>query len=616
MTRDKEEGAYAVMYAILVVLLMGMAAFVVDLAMLRADKRTDRTNADFAVLAGAKEISTGPYFPQKACAIAWANLIASLGSQAPAANCGTLPADGIATCPAPGSPAEATANGIRIRIFWPVASDSALLTNPDGLSEGSTRTYDADFDGTAGGCDRLGVEITRTRDFVLASAIGFTSGASDARSVGRFTVKPGNAEYPYPLVLLDQHSCQVLSINGTGTAVEVRNNGDTPGRIGVDSDGAYKSNSDPHDSNSTRCNGGDQNANGVIMDVGGGAKMQTFDGASGDLATIEVFGPGGLPANTAISSKVHDCSSGVPCIWRAPTLRFQRITRLPFDNAYNCGTSNGCPGGSALTAYIDRFVTAAGAVTNSTSGWTVINASSTPSCSDANATLTATQYFVDCGTTWTVGGKWLFPAGATVIVNGHLAVANAGCFATNADAINLPDPCASPYAPTEPSTLTTNVRLSVRGDILSIGSGGKLVLPRTFVSQPTSSSRFSGSGFAVISWTAPYGDKTAMAADCSSSTVVAEMPPVSCFRNLAFWTEAPAADSNPEVITGGSALHMEGTYFMGNAKLKLSGGSGIDVNNSQFVAKRIEASGGSTLTFIPNIDRTTGVPLYGVALIR
>lgn len=613
-----DDGAYAILYAVLVVVLLGMGALVVDIAMMRTDKRDARSASDFASLAGANDVGTGPYTPQKACQSAWAYALQTLGVNAPSSPCSSWPAS-VNACPsAPSySPAVAssTSSGITIRVWWPVPSTDSALTNPDGLADGSSRTYDADFDGSTAGCDRLAVQVDKVRSLALANAIGFSSGVSGSRSVARFTEKPGDAEYPYPLVLLDQHSCTTLAVNG-GTQVLVRNNGDTPGRIGVDSDGT------------TNCSGGQNSANGVILDAGGtGSVLQAFDGADGSKSSIEVFGPTGLPANTAISTKVHDCTSGTPCIWPAPILRLTRITRAPFDFVFDCDGSAKCPTGSPIQAYVTRFVNAAAAVTSTTAGWTVINSTSTPACGATSPVLPAsTQYFIDCGTgggfgNWSLNGHWVFPAGATVIVNSTLTIPNDGCFAMNADPVVLPDPCAAPYAPPEPSSLSANAMLSVRGDInaggsSSLANGPELVLPRTFVSQPLNASRLKGAGFRVFSWTAPYGDKDALAADCGTSTVVADFPPASCFRNLAYWSEAPAPDNDPEVINGGGALHLEGTFFMGNAKLKLAGGSSIDVASSQFVAKRLEAFGGSILTFIPNPDRTTGVPVYGVTLIR
>jgi hypothetical protein len=47
------------------------------------------------------------------------------------------------------------------------------------------------------------------------------------------------------------------------------------------------------------------------------------------------------------------------------------------------------------------------------------------------------------------------------------------------------------------------------------------------------------------------------------------------------------------------------------------GGNGaVAVTKSQFVAKTITSGGNKLLTFTPDPERTTGVPTFGVVLIR
>lgn len=618
-----DEGVYAILYAALMVVLFGMAALVVDIAQLRADKRDDRSVADTAALAGARDLGSGPWTPRAACESAWDYLLQSLALNAPTSSpCSTGGSTGngfpVSTnsCPAADT-VKGAANGVTIGVTWPVPQGHTALTNPDGLSSGSApRPFDPTFDGTIAGCDRLAVTVLRERTLGLGAAFGITDGRSAAQSVARFVDEDSPGDIPFPLVLLDPHSCVVLSING-GTKVLITNNGNSGGHVGIDSDGAYSGGPPPDgDTNLRACSGGPTNANGVIINAGATNDSIWAQDALGDPGTIEIYGPLTLPVNAAAPSGQSTCASiTAACIAPVPIVRPERITRSPFDRTYNCGTT--CTGGSASTAYIDR-VGLLGNITNASSGWTVINNTSTPKCNDNGpGLLTGSKIFIDCGGSWTVNGNWIMPQGATVIVNGTLNVK--GCFGMNAHALTLANPCASPYAPSEtpvPSLLTTNAILSVRGDIASNGSAGKMVLPRTFVHQPGTTSRFNGSGFDVISWTAPYVLKTAMATQCPAGQDPLTVPPADCFRNLALWTETPSTESSPANIISAAELKMEGTYFLGNAKLKLSGNSGINVTASQFVAKRIEARGGSTLLFIPNPERTTGINKPKVSLVR
>lgn len=607
-----DEGVFAILYAALIVAMFGMAAIVVDLGQLRADKRESRSAADTAVLAAAADLGIGPYDPLKACRTALAFTIDNLRlgtptpSTAPADPCAALDPDGpfvnpTASCPLQPNSASAqvVGTGVMIKVTWPVPAGSFLLTQPDGKPGSSPRPSDPAFDGTASGCDRLGIAITRTRSFGLSAALGASNGVTSARSVARATFDSGGGDLFYPLVILDPISCYGLNITG-GTKVLVKNKNDIPGRIGLDSNGTATSNA----GNSDSCGPG----SAVIVDADGtNGLIEARPGSLGSTAAIEIFGPDSMPAKAFQSSDIP-CAGTNPCVRPKPTVSQQRITRLPFDKLFNCAST--CPDGSPEKAYVDRFgaqATAMTAVSAAASGWTVITGSACNTPPPAGAL----RYFVNCNP-YKVGGVYVFPAGATVIIKGDLVVENAGCLVINADA----SPCATaPSTSPSPTYLPTNGMLSVLGDVKSTGAGPRMFLPQTFLHQPIISSRFNGGFGGVISWSAPFVDP-ALASSCPSGQPVGSIPPVGCFRNLAFWTEAPSGNTSPAVITGGGVLRLEGTFFLGNAKLKLSGGSLIDVENAQFVAKRIEATGGSLLTFIPNAERTTPVPRRGVTLVR
>ena len=59
MTRRNERGATAVVIALCLVLLMGMAAFAVDISAGKSERRLDQNGADSSVLAGALEYALG-----------------------------------------------------------------------------------------------------------------------------------------------------------------------------------------------------------------------------------------------------------------------------------------------------------------------------------------------------------------------------------------------------------------------------------------------------------------------------------------------------------------------------------------------------------------------------
>jgi hypothetical protein len=145
---------------------------------------------------------------------------------------------------------------------------------------------------------------------------------------------------------------------------------------------------------------------------------------------------------------------------------------------------------------------------------------------------------------------------------------------------------------------------------------GALLLPGTFLDLVGSSSNanpsINGTSFTTVFWTAPYfADKTAAKTACAGSAT-APVPANQCFRNLALWTETTTAN----VIKGGASLTLEGTFFLGEADLSAGGNGDVFVTKSQFIARKITNGGTKQLRFVPDPERTTGAPKYGVALIR
>lgn len=594
-----DEGAYAVLYALLVVVLLGMAALAVDISALRADKRDSRTAADTASLAGAADLGIGPWTPRAACETAWTYVWANLSIGAPSSSpCGAFDAL-VPSCPSSLPPVRSPEyKGIVIEFTWPVTLSSPLMAKPDGLASG-TRTSDPSFDGSTPGCDRLGVAILRKRTLGLASGFGISSGVTTAASVARKTTNPGSDEFTYPLVVLDPHGCAVLGVGGTNANLLVTNGGaaypSVAGRIAVDSDGAARS-----------CNRNDS-----ILEVNGNTWIQALNAvnASSDptlKGLIEIYGPAGLPMNATAAGTTVPCSQSVPptttpCV--AQTIaRKAPVTRAPFDLAFKQA--------------VDQLATSLNPVGTSTAGWYVITGSACNAAFTGTAAL-GSQYFINCpaeNANFKLVNTWAFPSGATVLVNGDLTLASGGCFATNvAITWNVSRLCSGLDVPAS-DTLTSSGIVQVRGNVDAQG-GGSLVLPGTFFNMVAraglSDPSFIGTSFSNILWTAPYyADKQAAKAACSAASSGAPAP--ECFRNLAYWTETTSLNT----IQGGASLVLEGTFFLGEAPLRVGGNGAVSVTKSQFVARTIRSGGTKLLTFTPDPERTTGVPTFGVALVR
>jgi Flp pilus assembly protein TadG len=596
-----DEGVFAILYGLLIVVLIGMCAVVVDLSMLRADKRDARTAADTASLAGAADLGNGPYNPRKACTTAWTNTWQSLNLGIP----GTNPCGGYGTnifpCPSSATQVSQVVAPYTWRFTWPVPDTSTLLTQPDGLTSGA-RSVDTAFDGTDP-CWRVGVQLVHQRQLGLASLLGVTSGVSSGTSVALYTFSTGPGTYNYPLVVLNQHECNVLTTSGSSSSILVTTSAsdpNVPGRIAIDSDGA-----DPGSS----CNGGKT----ILLVNGSSGFIQAEDGADAstnpvDKNSIEIFNGSGtaIPSDsyTGVSTPCTPTNSATPtntpCVANV-IRRPQRVTRSPFDATFK-------PAVTQLdTAYSSGMP----------AGWYSLTGDACKSDFKGTAAM-GSGFYVDCSSTSGFTGlvsNWTFPKGAPVIVNGDLQLKNGGCFATNVDPAYV-GACTA-YAPTD-AQLTANSIVLVRGNIDSSGSTGVLILPGTFLNQVGTVSNanpfFNGSNFGTLFWTAPYGDQATMDTACktalAASTTAA--PPVDCFRNLAYWTETTSLAN----VQGGANLTLEGTFFLGRAPLKVGGNGTINVANSQFVALTITTAGTKTLVFTPNPTRTTPISRTGVSLIR
>jgi hypothetical protein len=85
------------------------------------------------------------------------------------------------------------------------------------------------------------------------------------------------------------------------------------------------------------------------------------------------------------------------------------------------------------------------------------------------------------------------------------------------------------------------------------------------------------------------------------------------FEDMAVWVEA----SGSHDMGGGAAMRLSGVFFLPNGEFKVHGGANQDVRNSQYIARRFRADGGSLLELQPNPYDVIGVPaLTGFTLVR
>lgn len=222
----QEDGATAIVVTILMAVLIGLLALVVDIGILRLDRRDNQRAADMSASAASYNLAMGS--PLEACQQAFAYIVANEPSAS-----GTIPTDPCATWPTTATPCPATslvalgaAGDLLIEVTWPVADGDPLL---EGRSQSS--------DGTP--CQRIGVSVRQERELAFSRVYGDGQYASTADAVGRGD--SGDPGQIVSLVLLDEAGCRALVARGNGNVwvreVENLATGEIrPGMITVDSD--------------------------------------------------------------------------------------------------------------------------------------------------------------------------------------------------------------------------------------------------------------------------------------------------------------------------------------------------------------------------------------------
>jgi len=618
-----DEGAYAILYGLLVVVVVLTAALVVDISSMREDRRSEKLAADAAATAGAIKLNalSGTANANEACQEAWRFLkvnLAGASGATPSCPTSSFPTT-VTTCPVAASSATAAAGPWTVTITWPVPNGHELMTNPNITGRGSyQQPYDAETDGSDP-CGRLGVTVARERDFALAGVGGFVDSTTANSSVARAELK-GQVSQEFPLVVLDQSGCGVLMASGSTSqdaTIRVLNNGITPGRLAMDSLATESSDS------KAVCK-----SNTYVAMINGGGRIVALNGSSGAPGLVLAHGP---LDRAASSSDV--CASGTNPgtvtrgICPAP-IPFVQVTRKFWDWQYHCSAtttlplSAPCPYTATVPDHIAgiRSLYREGtftAATASAAGWDVITGNSACNSSVAYRYFPNNTY-VDCAT-FDVNTTTVF-AGDVVVFKGDVDVSANGsdpnCLVFNQPTGPSPtvDGTTGKYPFCSPTSSV--VSPAPAGDMLVYLQDGDLtrqnadfIAPQTFIYQE-SSPAFGASETALIDLGAG-----------SSSNLLITAPVAGNFKNLAIWSENKAGVASPaskaNQLGSQNKLALEGTLFLPNALANFGGNpTYLGSARAQFVAWRLSVSGGGTLELLPDAERTLTIPVGGVRLIR
>jgi Flp pilus assembly protein TadG len=612
-SRD-EEGAYAILYALLVIVLVGVTALVIDISALREDRRQDRSAADAAAVAGANwlDTSSGNANPYQACMDAWSYLVTDLPATAPVDNKCTRFPTSVGTCPSVPVPyAAVSANPqFSVVITWPVPDNSTLLTTPDVRPASASdvqQSLDTDVDGVDP-CSRIGVDVSLSRTpFLAGGAFGVGATTTEVTSVARGVSNPGPADVIAALNVLEPNTCEAIQTGGKAS-IHVLAVGTHPGVIAVESAG--------HETGLT-C----PNSNPYVIDqakVGNTTSSIFADGPNGP-------GQGQILAYAMNPSPVGNVPQayspvGPSLLSPTPTPLAERLGPRPITDIFDCKNSRGCK--KTATHYLTNLQAvfggsgtpqpyAASPVPYGTLGFTTLPGTAVPGfqCNDGPQDKTfipAGNWYINCSTL-NVSGQ-LVIAGGNVVTAGGITI-QGGCFAMNvplANASSCPTVvgAGTSDASTNPAPATESI-LYLRAGSFIKNSQAALYMPRTFTYLANGAISF-GAGSGTLLWTnpdhSPTEPTTCLDATCEETR----------FGKLALWSESSSTD----LLGGQTSLGLRGIMFTPNATFNYQGQPTQNQTAAQVWANKLVVSGQSALVLAPDPADSVPRPISSAVLIR
>jgi hypothetical protein len=622
--RVGEEGAVAIVVAVLLPVLILMAAYVLDLAGLRADRTSSQVTADMAAAAGV--IDFDPVVPGSAAAacdvakdFASSNLPGNIADPLVTVRSCLAAYPASSVCPGGpfSGPAVFTRGRYVIEVIYPV---------PDGHELMGTQGIVTAIDGDA--CERLGVRVQADRDYLFAPIAGNFGGQTAMSAVARSFLDPREEEYA-SLIVLQRNGCQTLENSGGGQIRVFDLIRDEPDENGNMVERRYPG-TITVDTLPSGCSGGKKiiearTSTGALVEATGRIVAHALlNGDGGNTSTYP---------EAALTTNLRPRPEAGPI-----------ITRSPVDYIYNCKKGGypagqtwspqragqpieACPDEGPDVAYIETLKNGLSPIDSGAAalaaGWSVYP-DGAQTCAGASATLTpatvgSTRLYVDCSVG--SGSDQFGPTDLRLEGFSHV-IFREGISVGNNERLAITG---------NPSTGTL-VYLPRKG---VNQSGGELLLRDvfTYVDAPTGATsgqdneRFRSSGSTErFALQAPL-DETG----CST---VAGVPNAACFAPLALWSNSPSENE----LAGNGNGGVIGSMFTPNAKFKLRGsalaseapctgtvtwsqiagntGSSFNLESAQFFASQIDTAGGAAIRMCPNPETGVPVPLRSSGLIR
>lgn len=633
---DGDRGAYAILYGVLVVVLIGVTALVLDLGMLRMDRRTDRAAVDAGALAGSATLGFGGANPIGGCQTAMRYVEATLGLPVGADTCANASPAGFqgdvaALCAAGVARTATQVVGERtILVTWPIPNTSYYLLKPDMERRGQPDTQTISTqDGTD--CSRLAVSIRHTRQGVFSAIwpdLG-TARVTESRSVALASPDPGNSDLPAPLVVLEKRQCKALDATGGGSgtggiivnaSAKLPDGSRSPGFIQVDSAATAGSGETGFGGSCTSGGSAPINvpSNKIWALDGIDEKGKLVPGIVGSFA-VTTGRPGyssltnvsGCPALPAAFEPVT--GSTTPSLCRLPTAGVQ-VGAAPWVIRYNCGGvenfgyTGGCPDPDPPKApyptprnYVDQWR----AFATGTIPTTTFTKLPMMDCNSASGPYS--DLYVTCPNLKVTGN---LTVSGSFIATGNVEVKGpGGCLLLNTIAVAGCD------------TVPANVATPAPLDGKSAYIGGDFDVSGGFVGRQTFlylGGRLRMNSARAISWVGPYGSEATTSPPCIPATAATQAPTPSCFEDLTMWSPwaGDSGGGTQNQLTGNAQLKVDGTLFMPAAYFTYNGQADNTQERAQFVARSLNITGGGLLTMTPDPTRSTSLPRSGGRLIR
>jgi len=651
-----------VLVAMLLFVLLTTTAVVVDISVIRVDRRTNKSAADFAASGGMSGIDLGPW--QAVCrSFEYLKVqdpkFADLGTPTYTNGAGTT----VAGCAGSTGPCTAsTASWARLSATSSNGNLQVEIASPyDPTLDPDFATQEAAHVGDVGApCEQVGVKIIETRRPFFAGVLGAGSGSSRIRSVARRT--PGGEQEPAALILLERRTCNAIQTGGNDTRVIARAILDKPGIIQIDSDGTQACTSQPMINGQSTSGGPSIMACSVAQTLNG-----CVPGSGSRQSIVGVYAAAVNPGGNIAPAYSGGTYGDTP--YRPAGL----FTRRPIDERYGphvralntrlaslfAGSSTDNPPGAGCL-----ILDANGrCIDDQGRQWLVISGAA---CDPTVASTLAsgdTNVWFNCGS-YTVSSLLNLPAAQRVVFNGgdllirapsgsggELRVPNArevfvrgkstgntiGLELNSGGLLNLNANGAGSCSSASPTgsnilavfngsydvggasvrTCWTTTFLASGGSTVPV-SDGTAPCPSTDNVTPCGSylGKISFGSGAVLDWTAPDQESIPFcrpggATPCYDGTLA---NPARGLEDLAVWGEAATGN----VVNGGGTSVLGGIVFLPNADdFKLTGGGAVPIAlNAQFIVRKLNVTGNATILLVPDPADQITVQIPSSALIR